>query len=64
VQNETGLTKGAQKTQTNTELPNHRLHMPADGLKHYMRPKHTFWLWHIWQGRGAHACATKLGRAK
>jgi len=64
VQNETGRTKGAQKTQTNTKLPSHRLHMPADGLEHHMRPRRTFWSWHMWQGRGAHACATELGRAK
>jgi len=64
VQNETGLGKWAQKTQTNTELPIRRPHMPADGPGHQVRPRRTYWSWQIWQGGRAHACAAGLGRAK
>jgi len=64
MQNETSCGKRAQNTQTNTELPIHRPHMPADGPGHQVRPRRTFWSWQMWQGGRAHACAAGLGRAK
>jgi len=63
-QNETSCGKWALKTQTNTELPIHRPHMPADGPGHQVRPRRTFWSWQIWQEGRAHACAAGLGLAK
>jgi len=54
---------GAQKTQTNTELPIHGAYMPAEGPGYHVRPKCSFWSWQMWN-ECTHACAAGLGRAK
>jgi len=53
VQNETGLTKLAQRTQTNTELPIHYPYRPADNPGHRIDPRQN--------SRSKHLC--KKGRA-
>jgi len=55
---------GAQKTQTNTELPIHGAYMPAEGPVYHVRPRCSIWSWQMWEGGRAHACAVGLGFAK
>jgi len=38
---------GAQKTQTNEELPIHRAQLPAEGPGHQMRPRCSIWSWQM-----------------